>query len=71
MKVVPTDLRRVSVFKEATEDDLKLLVTNAILRTIEEGEFFFFQGDPANHGYVLTAGAPNSCRLTQPVRRST
>ena len=56
MKVVPLDLRRVSVFKEATEDDLKLLVANAILRTIEEGEFFFFQGDPATYFYILVSG---------------
>ena len=56
MKIDPTDLRRVSVFKEATDDDLNLLVANAILRTIEEGEFFFFQGDPATYFYVLVSG---------------
>ena len=56
MEINPTDLRHVSVFKEATEDDLKLLVANAILRTIEEGEFFFFQGDPATYFYILVSG---------------
>jgi len=56
MQINPSDLRHVSVFKEATDDDLKLFVENAILRTIEEGEFFFFQGDPAVYFYVLVSG---------------
>jgi CRP-like cAMP-binding protein len=56
MKVDPTDLRRVNVFKEATDEDLKLLVQKGILRSIEEGEFFFFQGDPATYFYVLISG---------------
>jgi CRP-like cAMP-binding protein len=50
------NLRRVSVFQNATDNDLKLIVQQAIERSIEEGEFFFFQGDPANYVYVLTSG---------------
>jgi CRP-like cAMP-binding protein len=56
MDINPVDLRRVSVFKEAPDDDLILLIENAILRTIEEGEFFFFQGDPAAYFYILVSG---------------
>jgi len=56
MKIAPSDLRHVSVFKEATDDDLNLFVENSILRTIEEGEFFFFQGDPATYFYILISG---------------
>jgi CRP-like cAMP-binding protein len=56
MKINPADLRRVSVFKDATDEDLKLLVQKGILRSIEEGEFFFFQGDPATYFYVLITG---------------
>jgi len=56
MEINPADLRRVSVFKEATDDDLELFVSNAIVRTIEDGEFFFFQGDPAIYFYILVAG---------------
>lgn len=56
MKINPADLRRVSVFKEATDKDLTLFVENAILRTIEDGEFFFFQGDPATYFYILISG---------------
>jgi len=56
MEINPADLRRVSVFKDAPDDDLKLFVNNAILRSIEDGEFFFFQGDPAVYFYILVTG---------------
>jgi CRP/FNR family transcriptional regulator, nitrogen oxide reductase regulator len=56
MEVKPADLRRVEVFKDATDDDLELFVENSILRMIEEGGFFFFQGDPAKYFYILVAG---------------
>lgn len=62
MKLDPADLRRVSVFKEATDADLKLLLENSILRSIEEGEFFFFQGNPATYLYILVTGR---AKLTQ------
>lgn len=56
MDLHPTDLRRVSVFQNASEDDLSLLLKRGILRSIEEGEFFFFQGDPARYLYILITG---------------
>ncbi|HLO28771.1 MAG TPA: Crp/Fnr family transcriptional regulator [Anaerolineales bacterium] len=56
MKINPLDLRRVNVFKDATDEDLKLFVQKGIPRSIEDGEFFFFQGDPAAYAYVLVAG---------------
>lgn len=56
MKVHPADLRRVSVLKEATDEDLELFLSESILRTIEEGEFFFLQGDPAKFFYILVSG---------------
>ncbi len=56
MKINPADLRRVNVFREATDEDLKLFAEKGILRSIEEGEFFFFQGDPANYMYILIEG---------------
>lgn len=56
MNIRPTDLRQVSVFQHATDDDLKLLLGHSILRSIEEGEFFFFQGDPAKYLYILVSG---------------
>ncbi len=56
MQINPTDLRRVSVFKDATDDDLNLFAQNSILRMIEDGEFFFFQGDTATYFYILVSG---------------
>ena len=62
MKTTPTDLRQVDVFREAPEDDLILIAGQAIERSVEEGEFFFFQGDPAHYLYILTEGR---AKLTQ------
>jgi CRP-like cAMP-binding protein len=56
MTVDPHLLRRVSVLQNATDDDLNLFIQNSIERSIEEGEFFFFQGDPADYFYVLLSG---------------
>lgn len=56
MKVNPADLRRVNVFRDATDEDLRLFAERGILRSIEEGEFFFFQGDQARYAYVLVSG---------------
>ena len=56
MKISSRDLRQVDVFAEATDGDLNKIVQNSFLRSIEEGEFFFFQGDPAKYVYVLTSG---------------
>lgn len=58
----PADLRRVGVFKGATDEDLRIFVEKGILRSIEEGEFFFFQGDPARYLYILVTGR---AKLTQ------
>jgi CRP-like cAMP-binding protein len=50
------DLKQVVVFQNATEDELQLILKNSITRTIEENEFFFFQGDAAQYLYILTSG---------------
>ncbi len=62
MKTDPTNLRRVNVLREAPDEDLRLILDRAIPRSIEEGEFFFFQGDPARYLYILTSGR---AKLTQ------
>ncbi len=65
MKLNPADLRRVNVFREATVEDLKLLAERGILRSIEEAEFFFFQGDPARYAYVLVSGRAKLLQTNQ------
>jgi len=62
MPIDPLQLRHVSVFQNAPDEDLKLIAQNAIHRSMEEGEFFFFQGDPADYLYVLISGR---AKLTQ------
>ena len=56
MNLTPKDLRQVVVFQNATDDDLKSILKNSLPRSIEEGGFFFLQGDEANHLYVLLSG---------------
>jgi len=46
----------VDVFQDASDADLQSILQNSILRSIEEGAFFFFQGDPADYLYVLISG---------------
>ncbi len=56
MNLSPKDLKQVVVFQNATEDELKLILKNSIIRSIEENEFFFFQGDTAQYLYILVTG---------------
>lgn len=56
MDFSPKELRQVVVFQNATDDDLRLIAANSIARSIEEGEYFFFQGDTAEYLYILTSG---------------
>ena len=65
MKINPADLRRVNVFRDCTDEDLKMFVEKGILRSIEEGEFFFFQGDPAKYAYILISGRAKLLQTNQ------
>jgi CRP-like cAMP-binding protein len=65
MRIDPNKLRQVIVFQNATDDDLKLIAQHAIERSLEEGEFFFFQGDPANYAYILVSGRAKLMQTSQ------
>lgn len=56
MDISPKDLRQVLVFQNATDEDLNLIFKNGITRSIEDKNFFFFQGDHAEYLYILTNG---------------
>ena len=56
MEISIKDLKQVVVFQNATDDDLRLILQNSITRSVEEGGFFFFQGDSAEYLYVLANG---------------
>ena len=57
-------LKRVAVFRDADEEDLRLLAANGVPRAVEEGGYFFFQGDPADHFFILTSGMAKLCQIT-------
>lgn len=56
MNVSAKDLKQVVVFQHCTDDDLDMILKNSITRSMEEGGFFFLQGDEAKYLYVLTSG---------------
>lgn len=56
MALSPKQLRQVDVFQDASDADLQTILQNSVERSIEEGEFFFFQSDPAEYLYVLISG---------------
>ncbi len=56
MNLSPKDLKQVVVFQNATEAELQLILKNSTVRSIEENEFFFFQGDAAEYLYILITG---------------
>ncbi|HSR20785.1 MAG TPA: Crp/Fnr family transcriptional regulator [Anaerolineales bacterium] len=56
MEILPADLKRVSVFRSASDEELGEILAACTLRGVEEGEYFFMQGDPAGHAYVLVGG---------------
>jgi CRP/FNR family transcriptional regulator, nitrogen oxide reductase regulator len=56
MSVSIKELKQVVVFQNTTEDELQLILKNSIIRSVEENEFFFFQGDTARYLYILTSG---------------
>lgn len=56
MRISPTELRRVPALKSATEEDLAALATHGMIRNVEEGGYFFLQGDLATHVHILTEG---------------
>lgn len=56
MKLTIQDLKQVVVFKNATDDDLHLILSNSVERSVEDGSFFFLQGDEAAYLYILLSG---------------
>lgn len=57
-------IRRVAVFRDASEDDVKAIARLGIERAVEEGAFFFMQGDPAEYLYVLLRGRAKLCQIS-------
>jgi CRP-like cAMP-binding protein len=54
--ISPADLRQVIVFRNASEDEARQILEAGALRRVEEGEYFFLQGDAAEHAHILVRG---------------
>jgi CRP/FNR family transcriptional regulator, nitrogen oxide reductase regulator len=50
------ELRQTLVFRQASEEDLQDILEMSTTRQVEEGEYFFLQGDAADHAFVLSHG---------------
>jgi CRP-like cAMP-binding protein len=57
-------LRQVGVFSDASDEDLRLIARLGIPRSVEDGTYFFFQGDPAEYLYILLSGRGKLCQVT-------
>ncbi len=49
-------IRNSSLFEHLRDGVFDAVINSCIIRPIEEGAFYFKQGDPAAHAYVLTSG---------------
>lgn len=56
-------IRHVEVFKTANNNDIQTIASLGIQRSVEEGGYFFFQGDPANYLYVMLSGRAKLCQI--------
>jgi CRP/FNR family transcriptional regulator, nitrogen oxide reductase regulator len=57
-------LKRVTLFQSLPETALAEVVRLSTMRSVEEGGYFFMQGDEARHLYVLTVGRVKLIQLT-------
>lgn len=56
-------IRRVAVFKAASDEDVRAIAGLGIERAVEEGGFFFLQGDPAGYLYIMLSGRAKLCQI--------
>jgi CRP/FNR family transcriptional regulator, nitrogen oxide reductase regulator len=56
-------VRRVAVFRSATEDDIQAIARPGIVRSVEEDGWFFLQGEPAEYLYILLSGRAKLCQI--------
>jgi len=57
-------VRQSSLFKEISPEGFKQVIETGVLRSVEEDGFFFLQGDPAGHAYVLVEGRVKMVQIT-------
>ena len=57
-------IRKVAVLKAATEEDVRVIARLGIPRAVEEGAYFFFQGDLADYLYIMMNGRAKLCQIS-------
>jgi CRP-like cAMP-binding protein len=63
-KEVQEIVRRSSLFKDVRSDVFAQVMKAGVPRSVEEDGFFFLQGDPATHAYVLVEGRVKMIQIT-------
>jgi CRP-like cAMP-binding protein len=56
-------IRQVAILKAASDEDVRVIAQMGIQRSIEEGAFFFMQGDPAEYLYIMLSGRAKLCQI--------
>ena len=59
-----TLIRQASLFKDTSEAGFERVLQARVLRSMEADGFFFMQGDPASHAYVLLEGRVKMLQVT-------
>lgn len=53
-----------NLFRDVSADGFDQVLESGILRSVEGGGFYFMQGDPAVHAYVLVSGRVKMVQIT-------
>jgi CRP-like cAMP-binding protein len=56
-------IRHVAVLKAANDEDVRVIAQMGIQRAVEDGGFFFLQGDPAEYLYIMLSGRAKLCQI--------
>jgi CRP-like cAMP-binding protein len=57
-------IRQSSLFRDTSLEAFEQIMAAGVLRSIEEDGYFFMQGDPATHAYVLVSGRMKMIQIT-------
>jgi CRP/FNR family transcriptional regulator, nitrogen oxide reductase regulator len=57
-------IRQSSLFQNVSPESFDLVVQCGVPRSVEESGYFFMQGDPATHAYVLISGRVKMLQIT-------
>jgi len=57
-------VRQSRLFKDVSAEGFEQIFTAGVTRSVEEDGFYFLQGDPATHAYVLLEGRVKMMQIT-------